>query len=116
MLRLVSDQNFNDPVVRGLFRRLPELDLVRVRDEGMERTKDPPLLAWAAEHGRIVLTHDRNTMPGFAYSRVTQGLPMPGVFVVDDTLPIGRAIEELEVIVMCSADDEWDNQVVFIPL
>ncbi len=41
---------------------------------------------------------------------------MPGVFVVDNTLSIGRAIDELLVLVMCSADDEWDNQVVFIPL
>ncbi len=53
MLRLISDQNFNELIVRGLFRRLPELDLIGVRDEGMERTKDPDLLAWAAEHRRM---------------------------------------------------------------
>ena len=66
MLRLVSDENFNDPIVRGLFHRLPEMDLVRVYDEGMARIKDPDLLAWAAEKGRIVVTHDCNTMIGFA--------------------------------------------------
>ena len=99
-----------------MFRRLPEIDLLRVIDEGMGGIKDQPLLAWAGEHDRIVLTHDRNTLVGFAYDRVVQGLPMPGVFVVDNELAIGRAIDELVLIVLCSGQEEWRDRVVFIPL
>lgn len=32
MLRFAADENFNADVVRGLRRRLPELDIVRVQD------------------------------------------------------------------------------------
>ncbi len=37
MLRLVSDENFNGDIVRGLMFRLPDLNLVRVQDVGRAR-------------------------------------------------------------------------------
>ena len=52
MLRLISDQNFNGPILRGLFRRQPDLDPVRAFDVGLATATDPVLLAWAAEEGR----------------------------------------------------------------
>ena len=82
MLRLASDENFNGDIVRGLLFRLPELNLVRVQDVGLEGATDPVVLVWAAENDRIVMTHDRATLPNFAYERVVAGEAMPGVFVV----------------------------------
>ena len=48
MLRLVSDESFNGDIVRGLLFRLPDLNLVRVQDVGLEQAIDPVVLAWAA--------------------------------------------------------------------
>ena len=45
MLRLVTDENFNGDIVRGLLRRHPELDLVRVQDVGLVETPDPTSLS-----------------------------------------------------------------------
>ena len=73
MLRLVSDENFNGDIVRGLLLRHPALDLRRVQDVGLEEADDPTILAWAATNNRIVLTHDHATMPDFAYDRVVAG-------------------------------------------
>ena len=117
MLRLVSDQNFNEDILDGLLSQHPEFDLVRVRDEGLERADDPTVLVWAADQQRIVLTHDRQTMAGHAYNRVIQSLPMPGVFVVSTQLPIGKAIEDILTLGLCRlTDEEWKDQVIFIPL
>jgi predicted nuclease of predicted toxin-antitoxin system len=66
MLRLLSDENFNGEVVRGLLRQLPDLDVVRTQDVGLLGKDDPAILAWAAAEGRILLTHDRRTVPDFA--------------------------------------------------
>ena len=90
MLRLLGDENFDGTIVRGLLRRLPDIDLVRVQDVGLSHTDDPAILAWAAAEGRILLTHDRRTIPGFAFDRVRRNEPMPGVFVVDDRMPFGQ--------------------------
>jgi predicted nuclease of predicted toxin-antitoxin system len=65
VLKLVSDENFNADILRGLFRRHPDLDVVRVQDFGLSATPDSDILAWAAVEGRIVLTHDRDTMLHF---------------------------------------------------
>jgi predicted nuclease of predicted toxin-antitoxin system len=115
MLRLPSDENFNGAIVRGLLLRRPDLALVRLQDVGLEGADDPAVLAWAA-NDRIILTHDRATMPDFAAARVQAGQPMAGVFVVNDRLPIRQAIDELLLLDEASEQAEWAGQVVYLPL
>ncbi len=65
---------------------------------------DPQLLSRAAEQNRILITHDLKTIPKFVYERVAAKLPTPGVIAVPDSLPTGQAIEELVILVACSAE------------
>ena len=51
MLKLVSDENFNADILRGLYRRRSDLDVVRVQDIGLNATPDRDILAWAAADG-----------------------------------------------------------------
>ncbi len=44
MLKLVSDENFDGDILRGLYRRRPDLDVVRVQDVGLSATSDPDIL------------------------------------------------------------------------
>src|SRR5215813_6189606 len=101
MLRLVSDENFNGDIVRGLLLRHPALDLHCVQDAGLEEADDPTILAWAAANNRIVLTHDHATMPDFAYGRVGARQPMSGVFVMPDRLAVRQVIEESLLVEAC---------------
>jgi hypothetical protein len=55
-------------------------------------------------------------MPGYAYDRVAEGLPMPGVFAVRRSLPLGKAIEDLLVVAECSRPGEYEDGVLHIPL
>jgi hypothetical protein len=116
MLRLVADENFNNDILRGVRRRNPAVDLVRVQDEGLSGADDPAVLEWAAQAGRVLLTHDVSTMTRHAYDRVRQGQPMPGVFEVSRQVPIGVAIEEILVLAECSLPGEWEGQVRYLPL
>src|SRR5688572_12852686 len=116
MLRLLADENFNDDIVRGLLLRQPDLDLVCVRDVGLSGADDPDILAWAAENNRIVLTHDRATMSDHAYERVAAGQPMPGVFILNDRFPVGRAIDEILLLAACTEQAEWSGRAVHVPL
>src|SRR5689334_13773269 len=114
MLRLVTDEDFNKRVLAGLLARRPDLDIVRMQDVGLRGAADPDVLAWAAREGRIVLTHDVATMPNHAYERIASGDALPGLFVVPQTLTIGDAIEELILLIECSLDDEWVDQVYYV--
>ena len=116
MLRLLFDQDFNHDILRGLTLRLPELDAMTAREANLDRATDVELLLWAASQGRVLLTHDANSMPHYAYQRIKSGELVAGVFVVPQSLPIGLAIAELEVLTICSLESEWDNLIVFLPL
>jgi hypothetical protein len=116
MLRLAADEDFNSRIVRGLLRRQPELDIVRVQDAGLVGSDDQRVLAWTATENRVLLTHDVSTMKQFAYERIAAGLPMPGVFELAQDLPIGVAIDEVLFLAECSVENEWEGQVRFLPL
>jgi predicted nuclease of predicted toxin-antitoxin system len=58
MLRLAADENFNNDIVRGIIRRNPTIDIVRIQDAGLSGTDDPTVLEWAAQTQRVLLTHD----------------------------------------------------------
>jgi hypothetical protein len=63
MLRLASDADVHGDIVRGLRRRLPEIDLVRAQDALPEGTPDPDVLDWVARENRVLITNDRNVSP-----------------------------------------------------
>jgi Domain of unknown function (DUF5615) len=116
MLSLLSDENLNGDIIRGLFLRQPNLDLIRVQDVGLIEVEDPEILAWAAEKQRIILTHDRATMPDFAYERIVGGEAMSGMFVINDRMPIRQAIDELLLLIDCTEQIEWKGVVLYLPL
>jgi hypothetical protein len=77
---------------------------------------DRHFLQWAADQGRILVTHDISTLAKHAFDWTAAGQPMPGVFEVRSVAPVGQAIEDLILLAECSFDSEWEGQVRFLPL
>ena len=116
MLRLATDEDFNNRILRGVLRRNPGVDIIRAQDAGLRGRGDDEVLKWAATEGRVLLTHDVATMRQFADERIAAGLPMPGVFELAQDVPIGIAIEEILLLAECSLEGEWEGQIRFLPL
>jgi Domain of unknown function (DUF5615) len=116
MLRLAADENFNNDIVRGILRRNPAVDIVRIQDVGLLGAHDPSILDWTAKAGRVLLTHDVTTMTRHAYGRIEAGQSMPGIFEVSRKVPIGLAIDEILLLAECSLEGEWEGQVRYLPL
>jgi uncharacterized protein DUF5615 len=115
-MRFASDENFDGRILQGLRARLPDLDIVRVQDTPLYQAPDPELLIWLAAEGRILLTHDVRTMPGFMYERLGKGLSTPGIIEVQRSTPIGQAIDELEVMIGAGTPADFENLVRYIPM
>src|SRR5206468_1388357 len=98
VLKLLADEHISRFVIRGLLRRMPELDIVRVQDVGLRTKGDQEILAWAAQEGRVLITYDVSTIPDAVRKRVIEGEPMPGVIAIRSDVTIGRAIEDLLVV------------------
>jgi Domain of unknown function (DUF5615) len=115
MLRLASDEDVHGDIIRGLLRREPGLDIVRVQEVGLDHTPDPLILEWTVGEGRVLITGDLNTMVGFAWGRVRAGLPMPGVLALVENVGTGRVIDDIVLAAQQRTADEMKNQVLYIP-
>lgn len=116
MIRLAADENFNNDIVRGVSRRNPQIDIVRIQDTDVSGMDDPTVLTWCAQEVRILLTHDVSTITRYAYERVEAGQAMPGVFEVGRHVSLGTAIDEIILLAELSLDGEWEGQVRYLPL
>lgn len=116
MIRLLTDENFNQHIMRGLRRRLPQLDFVSVRDVGLAGSPDLVLLKWAANEHRTILTHDISTMVPDAEHLLAQGEPMAGVIAMPERLGIGGPIFELELLLESYSESDMRNRIEYLPL
>jgi hypothetical protein len=73
------------------------------------------VLRIAAESGRVLVSHDRKTMPIY-FTRFVERGRSPGVLIVSQELDIGTAIEDLLLIWAATDPEEWIQQLGFIPL
>ncbi len=116
MLPLAADENFNNDILRGLLHKNPKIDIVRIQDTEIQGMDDPTVLEWCAREHRILLTHDVQTMTKYSSERVQAGLYMPGVFEVNLKASFAKIIDDLLVLIECSNNDEWEAQIVHVPL
>lgn len=114
--RFLADEDFDNDIIRGLLRRNSLIDIKRVQDVGLSGKPDAQVLEWAAIESRVMLTHDVSTMKKHAYDRLVNGQSMPGLCAVPQSLPVGRAIEDILLIAECSVEGEWIGQVRHLPL
>ncbi len=115
-MKFLVDENFDNTIVRGLLRRDPTIDLVRVQDVELSGVDDPAVLEWAAQDGRILLTHDVATITRYAYDRLAESKPMPGVIEVAVHVSIGQVIEDLLLILACGEQSDFEGQIHYLPL
>ncbi len=116
MIRFLADEDFNNDILRALRRRRPAVDILRVQDVGLSGQPDPVVLAWAAEQGRVLLTHDAATLVGHAFGRVSAGQAMPGGLIASQSAAIAAVIADLELVVEVTDGAEWSGRVVYLPL
>jgi predicted nuclease of predicted toxin-antitoxin system len=116
MIKLLADENLDNTIIRGLLRRNPDIDIIRVQDIGLSGEDDPVVLEWAANESRVLLTHDVATITRFAYERLAQDLAMPGVVEIRTDAPVGKVIEDIFIILECGVAEDLDGQVYYLPL
>jgi hypothetical protein len=116
VLLYAVDEDFNHEIIRGLERRDGSLDILTVQDADLLEAHDRDILVWAAQEGRVLLTHDVRTMPAYAAERLRNGQAMPGIILVPQLLPIGHAIDDLLLLAQCSEAGEYEGMILRLPL
>ena len=68
----------------------------------------------AADAGRVLVSHDRRTLPGTFREFMLQSTS-PGLIIVSQRLPIGRAAELLHLLWAASEAEEYINIIYSLP-
>jgi predicted nuclease of predicted toxin-antitoxin system len=110
-----ADEDFNEDIVSGVLRRVPEIDFQTSREANLESLHDLEVLAAAAREGRVLVTHDRKTMPRH-FGRFIETDVSPGVFIVSQRAGVPEIIEELILIWVASETEEYTNSIRTLPL
>jgi len=113
-VRFQADADLKQAIVTGVVRRQPKIDFRSANAAELEGKKDSEVLVIAAQDGRVLVTHDRKTMPAeFGAFIVSQ--TSSGVLIISQNLPISDAIESVILVWEVSTAKEWVNQIMSIP-
>ena len=112
--RFQADNDLDHRIVIATRRLAPTIDFQTAPALDLHGRTDPEVLALAAQEGRILVTHDRRTMPGhFEAFIATQ--TSPGVIILARTLPIGQAAAWLHLLWAASEAEEYVNAIYSLP-
>ncbi|HEV8716191.1 MAG TPA: DUF5615 family PIN-like protein [Candidatus Binatia bacterium] len=114
-VRFQADADFNQDIVRAVRRQTPAVDFQTAHEAGLAGLEDDAVLERAAQEGRILVSHDRRTMPHH-FAAFIAGKTSAGVILVPKNLPIRQAVEDLVLIWEASEAEEWVNQIDSLPL
>jgi hypothetical protein len=100
-VRFQADADLNEDILRGVLRREPNLDFRTAVKAGLRSLADSAVLHLAARDGRVLVSHDRRTMPR-AFARFVQATSSPGLLIVSQKTNRLAAIEGLLLVWLAS--------------
>jgi hypothetical protein len=113
-IRFQADNDLHEDIMRSL-RRAGSIDFQRAPTLGLHMgILDPEVLRLCVEQNRMLVTHDRKTMP-VHFADFIQDHDSPGIFVVSRKLSIGAAAEWLLLYWEVTEAEEHRNSLIYIP-
>jgi hypothetical protein len=113
--RFLADADLNHDIVTGVLRREPGIDFRTGIAGELRGLSDREALALAASEGRILVSHDRKTMPR-AFAEFVSATSSPGVLIISQKVDCLAAIEALLLVWGASEAEDWTNRICALPL
>jgi hypothetical protein len=101
--------------VQGIHLREPAIDFKAANEAALEGLSDPEVLELAAREGRVLVSHDKSTMPVHFSAKIGSGLKSPGVLLALPSASVGEIIESLLIIWSASSEQEWADRICYLP-
>ena len=115
-IRYQADNDLNQLIVTATFRKEPSIDFKTAQNSRLDHLDDVAVLRQAASEGRILVSHDKRTMPRHFASFLDEGNDSPGVLlVIPQDAPLRSVVETLVLIWADNTPEDWQNAVTIIP-
>ena len=106
---------WTNAIVQGVRYREPFIDFKSANAAGLEGLSDDKVLQLAAGEGRVLVSHDKRTMPVHFAARIRSGLGSPGVLLALPHAAVGEIVESLLIIWSASREQDWIDQIHYSP-
>jgi hypothetical protein len=113
--KFIADADLSERLIAGVRRRVPDIDFLTAAEGGTRGLADPEVLAISAASGRVLVSHDCNTMVAHFY-RFIEEHDGPGLVVIPQDLEPSKAIEDLILIWEAATPEEIRNKVRWLPI
>ena len=118
MRRYLIDENISPEYRTQLLNHEPSLKVLAVGDEGAppKSTPDPEILEWCEQNQFSLITNNRDSMLQHLSDHLAAGNHVPGIFTINRRVSMGLIIDELILIAGASDENEYIDQITYIPL
>ena len=79
-------------------------------------TPDPEILVWVEDNGCLLITNNRASIPVHLQDHLAQNYHISGIIQLPKRMNVGRIVEDLVLIGEVSYPDEFQDQIVYLPL
>lgn len=114
-VRFQADADLNQIIIKAVLRIEPRIDFLIAQMANLAGVNALTVLGIAATSGRVLVTHDRKTMPKYFTQFITTKTSA-GLLVIPQNLPIRQAADDLILIWHASEAEEWVNRLYSLPL
>jgi hypothetical protein len=120
VLRYLFDEHLRGPLWNALQRHnlqaeLP-LDVIRVGDspDVPLASSDRDILNWTELHERILVSHDKSTLPVHLADHLRDGRHCPGIFILLGRTAMPELLEILTLAAYASDPAEWRDRIQYV--
>lgn len=103
----LSDADLRLQIITGLKRLETEIDFMSAQQANLAGLRDMEVLRLAAEMNRVLISHDRRTMPAAFYDFIL-GRKSPGLILIAQGCPIRQAIEGIRICYHLLTTEEFE--------
>jgi hypothetical protein len=96
-------------------RRVPAIDFRTATAAGLAGLRDVDVLGLAARDARILVSHDRTTMPKH-FGEFIRSQRSPGLIVVPQHVPLVNVVDDLILIWTATQPEEWTDRIAYLPI
>ncbi len=113
-IRFQADNDLDQRIVTATKRLESAIDFQTASSLGLHGIPDPEVLALAAQEGRILVSHDRRTLPNHLVEFI-ESQTSPGVIIISRRMSISDAAEMLHLLWFASEAEEYENLIYNLP-
>lgn len=113
-IRFQADADLKIAIVNGVRLQEPSIEFQTADEAGIRGLSDPQVLEYCARENRVLVSHDRRTMPKH-FGDFLKTQTSPGVIIIGQNVSLRSAIDALLLHWWVVEADEFRSSITDLP-